>query len=506
MPVAERRILSLKCVNAAGGETDLLLLKWPATGSAYHLALPCRVCPQGVILAIPGGTIPQEILDEGDDLESMIGPSREVTIRRQEGSEADLLTVLLVEMLLSVRNQLEFRTPRSRRRIRGFVEDDVNALPDFAELNQEIEAWLESGGERLEEYFTAEGEADPPGEAENPATQAILLQLAEIQSSMDRRFTALEGRARVLDQDQRTGASQAKTMAHVPAGALPSGSDARRQQMEAALEPARSQVNRPPRRIPDEPGKETAIDLEELPGVDEKVSVDDMMKMALLKMMQQQQGKAVKKKKRLPGLPSLDADSESDDEDSHMDWSSSSRGGRGINAVERLWGAMRAHPEAYQERMESRMLKAVEASEMVPTIPLQFAKSCPVGKSRTAGFCLQGFAQVHKSLLENRPKQARLQVLRMMAALEQFLIDESWTVASRLTGMEEPPWGHWATQDLPALRKQYVYTRLAESTWIGALINELKEEEWLSKKRGNLGKGNSKGGKSDGKPDKDASG
>ena len=34
------------------------------------------------------------------------------------------------------------------------------------------------------------------------------------------------------------------------------------------------------------------------------------------------------------------------------------------------------------------------------------------------------------------------QVLRMMAALEQFLIDESWTVASRLTGMEEPPWGH----------------------------------------------------------------
>ena len=204
--------------------------------------------------------------------------------------------------------------------------------------------------------------------------------------------------------------------------------------MEAALDPARSQVNRPPRRIPDEPGKETAIDLEELPGVDnEQVSVDDMMKMALLKMMQQQQqqqqGKAVKKKKKLPGLPSLDADSESDDEDSLLDWSSSSRGGRGINAVERLWGAMKAPPEAYQERMESRMLKAVEASEMVPTIPLQFAKSCPVRKSRTAGFCLQGFAQVHKSLLENRPKQARLQVLRMMAAIEQFLIDESWTVA-----------------------------------------------------------------------------
>ena len=77
-------------------------------------------------------------------------------------------------------------------------------------------------------------------------------------------------------------------------------------------------------------------------------------------------------------------------------------------------------------------------------------------------------------MLENKPRLARLQTLRMMAALEQFLIDENWSVASRVTGMEEPPWGHWATQDLAAIRRQFVYTRMVEATWVGALINELK--------------------------------
>ena len=114
---------------------------------------------------------------------------------------------------------------------------------------------------------------------------------------------------------------------------------------------------------------------------------------------------------------------------------------------------------------------------------------------------------MHRLLLENKPKQARLQVLRMTASIEQFLIDESWAVAGRLTGMEEPPWGHWATQDVGALRtlrRQYVYTRLAESTWVAALINELKEEEWLVKKRTGLAKPPK--GKGDGKDTaKDAS-
>ena len=162
--------------------------------------------------------------------------------------------------------------------------------------------------------------------------------------------------------------------------------------------------------------------------------------------------------------------------------------------------AMKNHPEAYLTRMEQRMLKAVDLTQMEGSVPSRYIKTVPVGKSKTAGYALAGFAEILKLMVEGRQHQARLHTLRMISAFEQFTIDESWTVASRLCGTEEPPWGHWATQDLASLRRQYVCNRLSEATWVGALINELKEEEWLLKKR-NAPKGEGKG-KNQGK-DKD---
>ena len=76
-----------------------------------------------------------------------------------------------------------------------------------------------------------------------------------------------------------------------------------------------------------------------------------------------------------------------------------------------------------------------------------------------AGYAIHGFAEVLRYMIEGKHKQARLHVLRMLAAFEQFTIDESWVVASRVCGSEEPPWGHWANQDQSALRRQYIYNR-----------------------------------------------
>ena len=159
-----------------------------------------------------------------------------------------------------------------------------------------------------------------------------------------------------------------------------------------------------------------------------------------------------------------------------------SKGGRGIEASEKLRHAMKAHAEVYQERMESKILRALDEAEMTPNIPLLYARSCPPARvCSSAPF-----------VLENKPKQARLHVLRVMAAIGQFLIDESWVVALRVTGMEEPLWGWWAPQNVGALRRQCAYSRL----------NELKEEEWLSKKLPNP-KAKAKG---ESKDNKDASG
>ena len=74
----------------------------------------------------------------------------------------------------------------------------------------------------------------------------------------------------------------------------------------------------------------------------------------------------------------------------------------------------------------------------MPSVPEKFIRSVPVGLSRMAGYALSGFATIHEMMLEGKHRQARLHTIRMMAAVEQFLLDESWGVASRLTGVEEP--------------------------------------------------------------------
>ncbi|CAE7447673.1 METAP1D [Symbiodinium natans] len=493
MPLSERGVLNLKVVNAEDG-VDLLCLKWPAgAGSRWYLAIPLRTCSVGIILALPSKTLSAEILEEAEDAggDGLVGPSQVVTVGVHETAvDGELLEVQMVEFGMGIHRQLEKRTPRSRRAIVGFAED-VSSLPNLSELNILVESWLDGGDLRLEEYWTAAEE--PVAEVAAPTSNdAVLQHLQDLKDSLDQRFVGIEAAVRKLETKQ-PAARELQSRAPLDGFGQRSASSGE-PNVESILAQARTHVKRPPRRTLDEPerGGETAVDVDRMAQHgSEAPSVDEMMKLALVRLLEDRSGKTKKKAKKLPGLESWE-ESESSGEEASS-WSASSKGGRGIAAVERLWGAMRNHPEAYQERMEQRMLKAVEATEMTPNIPLLYAKSVPVGKSRTAGYCLQGFAQVHRLLLENKPKQARLQVLRMEAALEQFLIDESWVVAGRLTGMEEPPWGHWATQDVSALRKQYVYTRLAESTWVAALINELKEEEWLVKKRAALGKPKGKG-------------
>ncbi|OLP96619.1 hypothetical protein AK812_SmicGene21120 [Symbiodinium microadriaticum] len=479
-----RGILNLHVVGSESGNVDLLILKW---GDAAFLAVPLRVCRQGVILALPKEAIPEDTLEDAMDGpgDGLVGPHLLTTVNSQASDEEEghVIELLIVEFAMPVRLQLDRKTPRTRRQFVGFVGDHT-ILPDFGEINEIVSSWVEGGEARLEDYFTAAEEAPPaqPGDQ----NLAILAQLQELQATMDRRFQELESRVpqAVVPASQGSVRAPPTRPSNKGGGEEPNGPGPR-DRNRALLESVREQAGPPPPRLADEPGRgaETARQGAHLRKLVEDVdpetsSVDDLMKLALLKMVQ---GTKSKKGRRLPGLPNLEDSSDSERGEGEQSWSSTSKGGRGIEAVERLNQAMKSYPDAYSERMEARMAKAVESAELLPTVPMLFARSCR--KSRTAGYCLQGFANVHRLLLENKPQQARLQVLRIMGALEQFLIDENWLVASRLTGMEEPPWGHWATQDLGALRRQYVYSRLAESTWIGALINELKEEEWLTKKK-----------------------
>jgi hypothetical protein len=488
MPIAEKTIRSLKLVNKNLEEVDLLLLRWPAEGDVWMLALPCRVSWGGLILAVPGNGIPDEDLSQGQEAspEDILGPSLHVTISLQaEESLGDAVEVLLLEFTMGIRQQLERKAPRTRRPYLRFAE--AQQLPDMAELDDAVDEWVTSGSLRDADWQTA------LEEEENPAPQADLKAVVAVLAKLEKRVEELQKHPNL--QTVKTPAPQRKAAAKTQA-APPQIDGPNDKDMAEILRAMREEVGSRPERIADEPASRiTAQDCINLVDPDmaqssSGPSVDDMMKISMLKLMKEMQAKGSRKNKKLPGLVGTNGSSSEEEGET---WSSTSRGGKAIEAVEKLRYAMKQNPGAYLERMEARMQRAVGAEEMGPLIPEKFIRSVPVGRSRTAGYALSGFATIHKLMLEGKQRHARLHCVRMISAMEQFLLDESWGVASRLTGVEEPPWSHWASQDLASIRKQYIYTRLMDATWIGAIINELKEEEWLLKKRG---KG---GGKGDGK-------
>ena len=89
MPVAERALKTLKCVNPRGDEVDVLLLKWPADSDAWAICLPCRVSSTGIILAVPGDAIPEEDLERGQQAaaDDLMGPNAQVTVSLQENAD-----------------------------------------------------------------------------------------------------------------------------------------------------------------------------------------------------------------------------------------------------------------------------------------------------------------------------------------------------------------------------------------------------------------------------------
>ena len=289
MPIAERGVLGLKCVGLSD-EVDLLWLKWPTGSDRCFLAVPLRVSSQGIILALPQQAIPEETLAEADEGlgDGLVGPHFMVEVTAQTDEEEPLLLqILIVEFAMAVRLQLDRKGLRTRRNAVGFGET-LQTLPSFQELNTSVTAWIEGGAEaRLEDYYTAAEEPMPP---EPPVEMgAIVEQLRQIQQAMDQRFSYLEGR--VNQVTARPGGERASP-------SMPGASarnEPERDRTQELLEGVRDQVRRPPPRMRDEPRRtgETAVEAlmaAEGParGSKEASTLDDFLKVALLKLLKGQ--------------------------------------------------------------------------------------------------------------------------------------------------------------------------------------------------------------------------
>ena len=128
-------------------------------------------------------------------------------------------------------------------------------------------------------------------------------------------------------------------------------------------------------------------------------------------------------------------------------------------------------------------------------LALHYINECvPVGKQKTLGYFLFGLAAIHKAFMEDEPDKAKLLVLLMLMAGDQYALDENWTTAWKLTGMRHPPWSTWSAQDLATMRRQHQASALADRSWVAAMIGAIKDEDVLVKRRGK-GKGRGAGDK-----------
>lgn len=117
------------------------------------LAIPCRLSPGGLILALPSQALDAETLEGGHEAleDDMVGPNVTVKVPALGTEEDEDLEVVLVEFDVKVRTLLEKKAPRTRKLYLGFAED-LKVMPSMTALDQKVEDWIQVGSMRREDY------------------------------------------------------------------------------------------------------------------------------------------------------------------------------------------------------------------------------------------------------------------------------------------------------------------------------------------------------------------
>ena len=263
----------------------------------------------------------------------------------------------------------------------------------------------------------------------------------------------------------------------------------------AALQQAQALVGtapptRPARRKPPTAAEDVeASDEEEEGEAEDNLSTDNLLKMALVKLLQTGPGSKASKKKQALGVASLDSSSEEEDGLAKLS------GAKGTVLGEKLKAAMKKNPEAYSDAILKLAAESV-GSEVFRIEDLeQFVKEeMPVGTQKALGYSTWNLLHMYKFLHAGQVEKAKLQVLLGLAATEQFLLDQNWGSAERLLHIPKPPFQTWRANEgyINSLRGELSHSRLIPPTWAASIIARLRDEEVLVRRRGKF-KGTGKG-------------
>ena len=206
--------------------------------------------------------------------------------------------------------------------------------------------------------------------------------------------------------------------------------------------------------------------------------------------------KKKKKKKRVFGLEGAGSGSSDSSDGSEIP---DGRGSKGLRLAGRLMRSMDEHAVAFNEDMRERMQSALAEATDHEVRSVQYVERLPMQNQKLLGYFAWTMAHLNKDLKAGRHEMAELRTLRVIAAIEQNLLDQHWRTAWPLTGLPEPPWPTWQRTDVQVHRKTFSASPLLSETWISAAIGKSRDEAYLRQQRF-TGKGDGKGGDDGGPP------
>jgi hypothetical protein len=365
----------------------------------------------------------------------------------------------------------------------------VHCLVDSEYLTAE-EAKPEARGKQEERGKAVVLPVKKDGKEDNAVLQQLQLMASQF-GRFESQLVRMDGRLEHLEEARST--SSRVTGRRSPAGGL-------RTPPFPFMDDLRRDVPKPPRKSemggrgsgrgraipPDPPPGHYYVDSEEEEAVEETGGAGDLDQMMKLAMMELLKGKQKKKTKHIPGIPSYEAGSSSDE-----GGGGGITGSKGSSAHESLRQSMRKHPKAFRERVQQRMAAKLQKDHLSKGDVLLFAeKHIGVGKQKTLGYCLQLMCLIAEAFNEGKQEEGLWLLYASIMMMDQYSLDENWKTAWKLIDLPSPPFDRWQVADLGQLRRDTAYTSLAEAGWIAAVANRFKEEDVIIKRRG---KGGQKG-------------
>ena len=149
----------------------------------------------------------------------------------------------------------------------------------------------------------------------------------------------------------------------------------------------------------------------------------------------------------------------------------------------KLMRQMDLHAAEFNQAMRGRLVETLlEPGDDVKRA-LQFAERLPLENQKILGYFVWSVANLNKDLAAGKVAQAELRSLRILAGIDQYLLDGHWRSGWALTGLGEPPWPTWEKSSLKVHKRTFSASPLLPDEWVSMAIAKAKGDAFLRGQR-----------------------